>query len=174
MAFRFNEQHATSLVAPLLQPGEQFLHRVRGVERPWWTFLMFRFGALFWRYYLVAATNQRLLLIRHKGLLGGYGAKSVESLSWGELDKVNLGWGVFNKDLQVSASGRRFKKTVSLGRFWMKQNFTHAQGITQSWQHGRSLPPAPGPYGALQQGPASYGAPVIQGAPQPYGQYPQN
>ena len=73
MALRFTEQHALSLVTPHLFPGEQVVHRARGFEKPWFSRLFFRRGSLFWKPFLVVATNQRLLLLQHKGLMSGYG-----------------------------------------------------------------------------------------------------
>jgi hypothetical protein len=169
MAFRFTEQHAHSLVAPHLQPGEQLLHRVRGVEKPWWTVLLFRMGGLFWRNFLVVATNQRVIFVRHAGLLGGYGAKNVESIGWHEIDRTHLGWGIFNKKLSVSANSRRFKRTVELGRFWLKGNFDGGKGITATHQQVRmSLPPPSQAYGAL---PSGYPQPQFQQMQPPQGPY---
>ena len=137
MAFSFSEQHAMSLVGPLLYPGEQVLYRARGVEKPWYSTILFRFGALFWRYWLVVATNQRLVLIQHKGLLGGYGAKRSETFAWNELDNVALGWGIFNKTLRFQSAAKRFARSIIVPRFWMKGNFDAAQGALGAWQHNR-------------------------------------
>src|SRR3954462_5531439 len=103
MALRFTEEHARSLAAHLLQPGEQILHRIRGVEKPFWTKVFFRIGAFFWRYYLVVGTNHRLLFVRHGGLLSGYSAKDIESVGLTEIQMAKLGWGIFTKNLHVSA-----------------------------------------------------------------------
>lgn len=144
MAFQFTEQHAMSLVMPHLQPGEEVLHRGRGVERPWWTRLFSKLGSLFWRYYLVVATSHRLLLIRHKGLLGGYGEKSFEALPWGEIESAQLKWGIFEKPLVVTAHQKRWKRNIVMGRFWMKRNFQGGEGIVATWQAQRgALPGAP-------------------------------
>lgn len=172
MAFRFTEQHAHSLVAPHLQPGEQLLHRARGVEKPWWTMLLFRMGGMFWRNFLVVATNQRVIFVRHAGLLGGYGTKNVESIGWNEIDRAELGWGIFNKKLHVSANSRRFKRTVELGRFWLKGNFDGGKGITATHQQVRmSLPPPSQAYGALPSGYPQPGYPQMPQMQQPQGPY---
>ncbi len=144
MAFRFTDQHAMSLVAPHLYPGEQVLFRSRGVEKPWYSRVFSRLGSLFWRYWLVVATNQRIVFVQHKGLLGGYAAKRTEAFSWAELDQVSLGWGIFNKTLSVRGRAKGFSRSVIIPRGWMKGNFDAARGATSTWEQNRaSLPPAP-------------------------------
>jgi hypothetical protein len=164
MAFRFTDQHAMSLVAPLLFPGEQVLFRARGVEKPWYSTIFWKLGSLFWRYWLVVATNQRLVLVQHKGLLGGYGAKRNETFGWNELDQVALGWGIFNKTLRFKSAAKRFARSIIVPRWWMKGNFDAAQGAAGAWEQNRhSLPPASMPLHILNAPPsqqAQYGAPV--------------
>ena len=80
MAFRFTDQHAMSLVASHLYPGEQVLFRSRGVEKPWYSRLFWELGSFMWKYWLVVATNQRIVFVQHKGLLGGYAAKRTEDV----------------------------------------------------------------------------------------------
>jgi hypothetical protein len=144
MAFRFTEQHAMTLVTPHLFPGEQVTHRATGVERPWYSRLFSRMGSMFWRYYLVVATNQRILFVQHATLLGGYKAKKVDSFAWGEVERATLGWGIFQKKLSVRVPARAFKKAVHIQRFWLKGNFDSAQGIVGTWQQSRGqLGPAP-------------------------------
>jgi len=145
MAFSFNEKHAMSLLTPQLAPNEQLLFRARGVEKPWYSRIFSRFGSLFWRNYLVAATDRRLLFVQHGGLFSGFAAKKVDSLGWHEIDRTQLGWGIFNKNLAVRSQARGFTKTVVLGRFWMKGNFPAAEGMVQTWSQSR---------GALGGGPA--------------------
>ena len=165
MGFRFTDQHAMSLVAPLLYPGEQVLFRARGVEKPWYARVFYKFGSIFWRYYLVVATNQRLVYIQHAGLFGGYKAKRNETFAWGELDQVVLGWGIFNKTLRARSAAKRFARDVIVPRFWMKGNFDAAQGALGAWQQNRnSLSPASMPMHALPQGAPRqqpYGAPAV-------------
>ncbi len=147
MALTFSEQHAMSLIQAQLGPNERMLYRARGVEKPWYSRLFSRLGSFLWRNYLVAATNQRLLFIQYGGLLSGYAAKQVDALGWHEVDRTELGWGIFNKNLSVKAQARGFDKTVVLGRFWMKDNFGAAEGMVQTFQQARaSLPPAPQQY----------------------------
>jgi len=149
MAFSFSDQHAMSLLTPNLGPNERILYRARGVEKPWYSRIFSRFGALFWRNYLVAATDQRLLFVQHGGLLSGFAAKKVDALGWHEIDRTQLGWGVFNKDLAVQSQARGFKKTVVLGRFVMKDNFPAAEGMVQTWNQTRTALPATAPSHAL-------------------------
>ena len=132
MALSLNEQHQMSLLTPHLAPNERILYRSRGVEKPWYSRLFLRVGALFWKNYLVAATEQRVLFVQHAGLLGGFKMKSVDTLSWQEVDRAQLGWGVFNKNLSVQSQAKGFKKTVCLGRFWLKGNFPSAEGMVET------------------------------------------
>jgi hypothetical protein len=142
MALSFSETHAMSLIQAQLGPNEQFLHRARGVEKPWYSLLFSRLGSFLWRNYLVAATNQRILFIQYGGLLSGFAAKKVDALGWHEVESASLGWGIFNKNLTVKSQARGFSKTVVLGRFWMKDNFAGAEGMVQAHQQARaSLPP---------------------------------
>ncbi len=137
MAFSFNEKHAMSLLTPQLAPNEQLLFRARGVEKPWYSRIFSRLGSLFWRNYLVAATDRRLLFVQHGGLFSGFAAKKVDALGWHEIDRTQLGWGIFNKNLAVRSQARGFAKTVVLGRFWMKGNFPAAEGMVQTWNQSR-------------------------------------
>lgn len=141
MALRFTDAHAMALVAPHLFPGEQVLFRARGVEKPWYSRLFARIGAFMWRYWLVVGTNQRLVFVQHGGLLSGYSSKRAEAFGWGEIDKVDLGWGVFNKNLVVRSAGKSLARTVIIPRGWMRGNFDAAKGmVTQHQQAQKSLP----------------------------------
>lgn len=151
MAFRFTDQHAMSLVAPHLFPGEQVLYRARGVEKPWYSKLFSRIGAFMWRYWLVVATNQRIVFVQHGGLLSGYAAKRCEAFAWGELDRVDLGWGIFNKNLVVRAAAKRLARTVVVPRGWMKGNFDAAKGMVAQHQQAKAaLTGGATPYGQLR------------------------
>jgi hypothetical protein len=151
MAFSFNEKHAMSLLTPQLAPNERVLFRARGVEKPWYSRIFSRFGSLFWRNYLVAATEQRLLFVQHGGLFSGFAAKRVDALGWHEIDRTQLGWGIFNKNLAVRSQARGFAKTVVLGRFWMKGNFPAAEGMVQTWNQSRGALGGAAPSAALPQ-----------------------
>ena len=137
MALSFNDKHVTSLLTPELAPNERVLFRARGVEKPWYSRVFSRFGSMFWRSYLVAATDQRLLFVQHGGLLSGFKAKAVHALRWQEIDRTQLGWGIFNKNLTVRSQARSFTKTVVLGRFWMKGNFPAAEGVVSTWNQSK-------------------------------------
>jgi hypothetical protein len=139
MAFRFTHEHAMSLVTPLLLPGEQVLSRSRGVEKPWYSLIFYRLGSLFWRYWLVVATNQRVLFIRHKGLFGGYGMKSMEPVGWQQVEQVKLGWGIFNKNLRFRAPSARINRTIMLNRFWLPNNFGDGEQMVSQWQRSRGM-----------------------------------
>lgn len=150
----FSDQQITQMVGPQLVPGERILSRARGVEKPWYSRLFSRLGSLFWRNYLLVATDRRLFLIHHAGLLGGKKVKTMDTLAWAELDQVHLGWGIFNKNITVKSQSRGYSKTVSLGRFWMKDNFGGAEQMVQTWGQARTLPSG-APMAALPQ--AAYG-----------------
>jgi hypothetical protein len=139
MAFRFTHDHAISLVTPHLLPGEQILFRSRGVEKPWYSYFL---GVLVWRYFLVVATSQRILFVRHKGFFGGYGMKSMDAVPWQHVDQVKLGWGIFNKNLRVRAPAARIDRTILLNRFALPKNLADGEQIVFQWQRSRaSLPP---------------------------------
>ena len=132
MAVRFTDQHALALVAPSLYPGEQILFRARGFEKPWYSYLFLRLGAFLWRYWLVVATNQRVLFVQHAGLLGGHAAKRTEAFAWSELDHVRVGWGIFTRKLVAKVSGRgRRAPAVVIPRGWMRGNFAAAEGMAR-------------------------------------------
>jgi hypothetical protein len=149
MALSFNDTHVANLINPNLVPNERVLYKARGVEKPWYSQLLSRFGSMFWRQYLVAATDQRILFVQYGGLLSGFASKKVDALSWGEIDRTQLGWGVFNKNLTVRSDARRFKKTVVVGRFWMKDNFPSAEGMVKTWTQSRAALPSGGAIAAL-------------------------
>ncbi len=159
MAFRFTDQHAMSLVAPLLYPGEQVLFRARGVEKPWYSRVFSKLGSLFWRYHLVVATNQRIVFVQHGGIFSGYSAKRHDAFAWNELEQVSLGWGIFNKTLRARSTAKGLSRDVIIPRGWMRGNFDAAKGMLGTFEQSRtSLPPAP-QYNALgaAAGPVSYG-----------------
>jgi hypothetical protein len=137
MALRFTDQHAMNLVTPNLFPGEQVLYRASGVERPWYSRLFSRLGWIFWRYYVIVATNQRVIFVQHKTIWGGYAAKKVDSFAWGEVERTSLGWGVFQKTLAVRAPARGFSKRVHVPRFGLAGNFDGARGIVGTWNARR-------------------------------------
>ncbi len=140
MVFGFTDQHAMTLVSPLLFPGEQVLFRARGVEKPWFSSLLWQFGAVFWRYWLVVATNQRLVLIEHGGCFRRYAPTKNETFAWAELDRVALGWGVFNRTLRLESSGRDLARSIVVPRSWMKRNWHAAEGVCSTWQDVRYGP----------------------------------
>lgn len=143
MALRFTDQHAMSLVAPLLYPGEQVLFRARGVEKPWYSLIFYRLGSLFWRYWLVVATNQRLVFVQHGGIFSGYSAKRNEAFAWSEIDQLSLGWGIFNKTLRARSTTKGLSRNVIIPRGWMKGNFDAAKGTLGAWEQNKTaLPPA--------------------------------
>jgi len=138
----FTDAQIQSMLAPQLAQNERIVARARGVEKPWYARIFARLGSLFWRNYLLVATDQRLFLIHHAGILGGKKVKQMDTLAWGEIERAHLGWGIFNKNFSVRAPARGYSKTICLGRFWMKQNFDGAQSIVQCWTQARQMLPA--------------------------------
>jgi hypothetical protein len=140
----FTDPHAMSLVAPYLYPGEQILLRARGVEKPWYSRIFSTLGRPSWRYWLVVATNQRLVLVEHGSQVTGYAAKRANAFTWAELDRVALGWGLWNKALHVRTP-TRVSRTIIIPRDWMRGNFEAAHGVVETWQAARNALPQGAP-----------------------------
>jgi len=62
MSLFFSDLYVNTVAKGLLQPDEQVLHRVSASHAPWWSMGI----PTFQNQYLVLATNQRLLLVKHK------------------------------------------------------------------------------------------------------------
>jgi hypothetical protein len=115
--FSIGEDKIQAHIQSALQPGEQVQQIVLGTEKPFWTKVFFRIGVFFWKNYVVATTNQRVLFVEYAGLLGGFKSKRVDSVGYNEGVDAALGWGIFNKDLSVKAASRGFSRTVEINRF---------------------------------------------------------
>lgn len=137
MALKLTEEHAMRLIQPHLRPGEQVLHKGHGIEQPWWTHLV-RVGAFFWKYYVVAATTERLLLIR---VGSAWNEKEFAAVEWSHVEQMELRRGLLMRPLVIEAPalGRRHK--INLPRFSPLRNFDAAAGMVAVWRGARALPP---------------------------------
>ncbi|MFO0667765.1 MAG: hypothetical protein U0174_27680 [Polyangiaceae bacterium] len=141
--FSISEQKIQNHVQSAIAPGEQVQQIVLGTEKPFWTKVFSRIGYMFWKSYIVASTNHRVLFVEYGGLLSGFKAKKVDALGYHELDKTELGWGIFNKNLTFRGQARNFKKTVEVNRFQRKGNLAAAESVVGIVQQAKSLPPGP-------------------------------
>lgn len=139
--FSISEQKIQNHVQSALGPGEHIHQIVLGTEKPFWTKIFYRIGVFFWKNYVVASTNQRVVFVEYGGLLSGFKAKKVDAVAYNQLDTAQLGWGLFNKNLSFLGAG--FKRTIEINRFQRKGNFDAAQGIVGTLQQAKSLPPGP-------------------------------
>ena len=94
-------------------------------------------------------------------LVSGCGYNSLVSAdesvkaAWAQVENVKLGWGVFEKVLKVKAPAAGGTRKVTLGRFWMADNFGNAEGIAQTWQSSAQALPGRAAPNQLPQ--AAYG-----------------
>ena len=151
--FSISEQKIQNHVQSVIAPGEQVQQIVLGTEKPFWTKVFSRIGYMFWKSYIVASTNHRVLFVEYGGLFSGFKAKKVDALGYHELDKTELGWGIFNKNLTFRGQARQFKKTVEVNRFQRKGNLAAAEGVVGIVRQAKSLPPGP----MHSQAPQMYG-----------------
>jgi len=139
MASRFTEYNVMRLALRHLAPGETICFRARGVVRSSWSPLLFGAAVLFYPSCLLVATERRLLMIRHVGLLGGYEEESFESRHWSEIESCSLHSGVMCSTLSLVGTRKRWRLVIDLYRFQMEGNIKHAEGLvsTCTWQRAR-------------------------------------
>jgi hypothetical protein len=141
MALFFSDLYVNTVAKGLLQPGEQVLHRVSGSHAPWWSMGI----PLFSSQYLVLATNQRLVLVRHKkGFLTGDRMESVDTLPWSQVSEVKLS-GVFaKKTMRLKAQGSTGPVDLSLGVsggfLEIPKNVDDGKAIAQRFGQMKALP----------------------------------
>jgi hypothetical protein len=105
------------------------------VEPPLWTRLA-RLGSLFWRHYLVVATDRPLLLIEHSF---AYRDKGCVALPWREIEDARLGWGLLAKPLCIAAPSRGVRRRVQMPRLGaLPGNLDAAASVVQTWAAQRS------------------------------------
>jgi hypothetical protein len=142
--FTVSEQTIQTHIQSALQPGEHVQQIVLGIEKPFWTQDVLPHWRIFWKNYLIATTNQRVVYIEYGGLLSGFKAKSVDSVGFNEGIDAKLGWGIFKKNLTVKAASRSFSRTVEVHRFHRGGNLDAATAtvttLTQVKQLGAGQP----------------------------------
>jgi hypothetical protein len=123
------------VIARHLYPGEQILHSVRGVERPFWALILLAFAFLVHRRYLVVATDRRLLLIADDSWFGGDEERGFASLPWGELERAELKEGFFWRTLRISAHAGRWRRSIRV-----RPDYAAHEGIVSAWERRRRRP----------------------------------
>ena len=139
MALFFNELYVDTISKGLLSPGEQVMHRMSGHHAPWWAMGIAPLASQ----YLVLATNQRLLLVRHrKGWLTGHRMESVESVPWSSVQKLKMSGMFAKKTVSVHANGGAIKLDlkVSGGMLEIPKNVEDGKAIATRFEQMRALP----------------------------------
>lgn len=141
MALFFSDLYVDTVAKGLLQPGEQVLHRVSASHAPWWSMGVPMFASQ----YLVLATTQRLVLVRHKkGLFTGDRMESVDTLPWSQISEVKLSGMFAKKTMRVKANGSAGPVDLSLGvtggMFEIPKNVDDGKAIAQRFGQMRALP----------------------------------
>jgi hypothetical protein len=132
--FTLNKDHVEALLRPHLEPGEEVLFKSYGFHAPWWDITSF-----FYRYYLLAGTPRRLMLL---GLTGLLKEKSFLSIGWGELTDIGLGWGLVTKTLRFSAPrlGLRYKLKMPWKFLGPQAHLTGPRAVFEALQQQKALP----------------------------------
>jgi hypothetical protein len=141
MALFFSDLYVNTVAKGLLQPGEQVLHRVSGSHAPWWSMGI----PLFSSQDLVLATNQRLVLVRHKkGFLTGDRMESVDTLPWSQVSEVKLSGFFAKKTMRLKAQGSTGPVDLSLGVsggfLEIPKNVDDGKAIAQRFGQMKALP----------------------------------
>ena len=139
MALFFNELYVDTISKGLLSPGEQVMHRVSGYHAPWWSMGI----APLHSQYLMIATNQRLLLVRHRrGWLTGHRMESVESVAWNAISKLKVSGMFAKKTVSVHANGGAIKLDlkVSGGMLEIPKNVEDTKAIASRFAQMKALP----------------------------------
>jgi hypothetical protein len=141
MSLFFSDLYVDTLAKGLLQPGEQVLHRVSARHAPWWAMGIPMFASQ----YLVLATTQRLVLVRHKrGFFTGDRMESVDSLAWSQVSDVKLSGLFAKKTMRLRAQGSTGPVDLSLGvmggMFEIPKNVDDGKAIAQRFGQMKALP----------------------------------
>lgn len=141
MSLFFSDLYVDTVAKGLLQPGEQVLHRVSASHAPWWSMGIPMFGSQ----YLVLATSQRLVLVRHKkGFLTGDRMESVDALPWSSISEVKMSGMFAKKKMRVKAQGSTGPVDLSLGVsggfLEIPKNVDDGKAIAQRFGQIRALP----------------------------------
>lgn len=141
MALFFSDLYVDTVAKGLLQPGEQVLHRVSASHAPWWTMGIPMLSSQ----YLVLATSQRLVLVRHKkGFFTGDRMESVDTLPWNQVSEVKVSGFLAKKTMRVKAQGAAGPVDLSLGMtggmFEIPRNVDDGKAIAQRFGQMKALP----------------------------------
>jgi hypothetical protein len=141
MALFFSDLYVNTVAKGLLQPGEQVLHRVSASHAPWWSMGIPTFQSQ----YLVLATNQRLVLVKHKkGFFTGDRMESVDTLPWTSVQEVKLGGMFAKKTMRVKGQGSTGQVDLALGvtggMFEIPKNVDDGKAIAQRFGQMKALP----------------------------------
>ena len=141
MSLFFSDLYVNTVAKGLLQPGEQVLHRVSASHAPWWSMGIPMFASQ----YLVLATNERLVLVKHKkGFLTGDRMESVDSMPWRSVSDVKVSGMFAKKKMRVSgdAGGGKVDLALSVmgGMFEIPKNVDDGKAIATRFSQMKALP----------------------------------
>ncbi len=149
----FHDRQAMTLVAPVLYPGEQVLFRARGAQKPWYAVWLGGLGKPFWKYWLVIATNQRIVFVQHAHVReeaqrsgGEYVTVGTDAFAWDEVDDIELDARLLGMTLRVRVECKNISRRVFVPRGWMRGNIHAAYGIADTWRKSRSTSTPPPPW----------------------------
>ncbi len=141
MSLFFSDLYVNTVAKGLLQPGEQVLHRVSASHAPWWSMGI----PALQNQYLVLATNQRILLVKHKkGFFTGDRMESVDTLPWQSVSQVQMSGFFAKKKLRVAGDGTAGKVDLALkvsgGMFEIPKNVDDGKAIATRFSQMKALP----------------------------------
>jgi hypothetical protein len=165
MAIRYSDAYIETIARAHLQPGEQIIGRAAGIHRPWYTLGVM----LFWKNYLVIATNQRLLLAEHRRGLLYDRLEAVHSVPWNQVANAKVS-GLLKKKLNLAFGQKKIKLNLPGFLGPMPKNVLGAKAVASTWQQAKALG-AGQQHASLPPGaPQHYAAPQMQAQAQYYPQ----
>lgn len=140
MAIYFSDLYVNTISKGLLQPGEQLVARASAMHVPWWSMGM----PMLMSQYLVFATNQRILLVRHRrGWLTGDRMDDVKSVAWNQVERATLG-GILRKKLKIKAGDVDLKllmrSPILENIFGVPRSMEGVKLLVDTWQKSKALP----------------------------------
>jgi hypothetical protein len=122
---RLTEQEVANLAQQYLQSGEQLQYAAVAMSLPMWALFMGAIiAALFRKWYVVALTDRRLLLIRYKNRLV---PQEITEYELRQLPRLKFVQGTLNATLKVQDP--RGTVTLKFGRLLTKQNRENALAL---------------------------------------------
>lgn len=136
MAIKYSDAYIETVARAHLNQGEQIIGKAAGVHRPFWSLGIM----LFWKNYLVLATNQRLLLIEHRRGFIYDRLEAVHSIGWNEVGEAKVS-GLLKKKLKLKFAGARPNLALNLpGLFGpMPKNVAGAKAVAGTYQQAKQL-----------------------------------